>query len=58
MRQFEGRTTQLVFDDYVSAPFNIDDGLDQGDPQSVNLYLFFNSPLARLDAAEPDITSG
>ncbi|KAF7373394.1 RNA-directed DNA polymerase from transposon X-element [Mycena sanguinolenta] len=47
-RRFEGRTTQLLFDDYISEPFPIDDGLDQGDPQSVICYLFYNSPLARV----------
>jgi hypothetical protein len=50
MRRFEGRMTTLVFDDYVSEIIKILDGLDQGDPLSVILYLFFNSPLARLDA--------
>ncbi|KAJ7780702.1 hypothetical protein DFH07DRAFT_690971, partial [Mycena maculata] len=49
MRRFTGRTTRLVFDDYVSDAFDIVDGLDQGDPHSVLCYLFFNSPLARLD---------
>ncbi|KAF7346431.1 RNA-directed DNA polymerase from transposon X-element [Mycena sanguinolenta] len=48
LRRFQGRTTRLVFDDYVSEPFPIEDGLDQGDPQSVICYLFYNSPLARL----------
>ncbi|KAF7337390.1 RNA-directed DNA polymerase from transposon X-element [Mycena sanguinolenta] len=47
-RRFEGRTTRLLFDDYVSDPFPIEDGLDQGDPQSVICYLFYNSPLARV----------
>jgi hypothetical protein len=48
LRRFEGRTTRLVFDDYVSDPFPIDDSLDQGGPQSVICYQFYNSPLARL----------
>ncbi|KAJ7187283.1 hypothetical protein C8R46DRAFT_823260, partial [Mycena filopes] len=48
MRRFAGRTTQLLFDDYTSAPFDIDDGLDQGDPGSVTYYSFFNAPLARI----------
>ncbi|KAJ7450367.1 hypothetical protein FB451DRAFT_944667, partial [Mycena latifolia] len=49
LRRFTGRTTRLVFDDYVSEAFAIDDGLDQGDPHSVLCYLFYNSPLARID---------
>jgi hypothetical protein len=31
LRRFTGRTTRLLFDDYVSEPFDIEDGLDQGD---------------------------
>ncbi|KAJ6483776.1 hypothetical protein C8R47DRAFT_926571, partial [Mycena vitilis] len=49
MRCFTGRTTQLVFDDYVSDPAPINDGLDQGNAQSVNLYQYNNAPLARID---------
>ncbi|KAJ7134460.1 hypothetical protein C8R44DRAFT_609930, partial [Mycena epipterygia] len=49
MRRFTGRTTRLLFDDYTSEPINIVDGLDQGDPQSVICYLFYNTPLARID---------
>jgi hypothetical protein len=46
--RFEGRSTCLVFDDYISDSFPIDDGLDQGDPQSVICYEFYNTPLARI----------
>ncbi|KAJ7654881.1 hypothetical protein B0H17DRAFT_956650 [Mycena rosella] len=49
LRRFTGRTTRLLFDDYVSEPFDIVDGYDQGDPGSVLYYLFYNTPLARID---------
>ncbi|KAJ6586357.1 hypothetical protein DFH09DRAFT_910859, partial [Mycena vulgaris] len=48
-RRYEGHTTRLLFDDYVSDAFEITDGLDQGDPHSVLSYLFYNAPLARID---------
>ncbi|KAJ7747561.1 hypothetical protein B0H16DRAFT_1320349, partial [Mycena metata] len=54
-RRFDGRTTRLVFDDYTSAPFPIADGLDQGDPQSVACYGFFNAPLARVEEEDSGI---
>ena len=34
-RQLEGRQTTLVFNNYQSEPFNVGDGLDQGDAQSL-----------------------
>ncbi|KAF8694005.1 hypothetical protein AX14_002201 [Amanita brunnescens Koide BX004] len=33
-RQMEHRQTNLNFDDYTSEPFNVDNGLDQGNPFS------------------------
>ncbi|CAA7269138.1 unnamed protein product [Cyclocybe aegerita] len=37
-RRNKGHTTTLVFDDYQSDPFEVEDGLDQGDPKSLILY--------------------
>jgi len=42
-RRNTGRKTKIVFDDYKSAPFNVDDGLDQGDAQSLILYILYNA---------------
>jgi ribonuclease HI len=37
-----GRQTKLRFDDFESAPFALDNGIDQGCPLSLALYLFYN----------------
>ncbi|KAJ7707570.1 hypothetical protein B0H17DRAFT_849479, partial [Mycena rosella] len=50
IHRFSGQTTRLLFDDFVSEPFDILDGFDQGDPGSVLYYLFYNMPLARIDS--------
>jgi len=42
-RRNMGRKTKIVFDDYESEPFNVDDGLDQGDAQSLILYILYNA---------------
>ena len=46
--RMEGRTTRLIFDGYVSEDFLIDNGLDQGDPQSVVNYLLYTADLAEI----------
>ena len=40
-----GRKTILMFDDYKSEPFEVINGLDQGDPPSSVLYGFYNADL-------------
>ncbi|TFY73124.1 hypothetical protein EWM64_g10888 [Hericium alpestre] len=40
-----GRSMHLCFNDYVSNPINIDNGIGQGDPLSMILYLYYNSDL-------------
>jgi ribonuclease HI len=47
-RRLDGRRMQLVFDGYTLEEFDIDNRLDQGDPQSVISYLFYNTPLAEI----------
>jgi len=42
------RKTRLKFDDYVSGLINIDNGIGQGDPLSMLLYLFYNADLFDL----------
>jgi len=37
------RETRLKFDDYLSGPIQIDNGIGQGDPMSMIIYLFYNA---------------
>ena len=37
------RTTKLKFDDFVSEPIKIENGIGQGDPLSMILYIFYNA---------------
>ena len=47
--RLEGRTTRLTFDGFfTSDAFEIDNGLDQGDPQSVICYLLYTADLAEI----------
>jgi ribonuclease HI len=41
----EGRITSLKFDDHVSDPINIDNGIGQGDPLSMVLYQYYNADI-------------
>jgi len=45
----EGRRTRLRFDDFISDPIWIDNGIGQGDPLSMVLYILYNADL--LDIA-------
>ena len=38
-----GRETRLRFDDFLSDPIPIDNGVGQGDPISMIVYLFYNT---------------
>jgi hypothetical protein len=40
-----GRQTILTFDDYESEPFEVTNGLDQGDPSSSVFYGFYSTDL-------------
>ena len=44
-RRMAGRKTILMFDDYISDPFEVTNGLDQGDPPSSVFYGFYNADL-------------
>jgi len=43
-----GRRTKLHFDDYTLEWFNITNGIGQGDPLSMILYIIYNSDLVRV----------
>ena len=47
-RMLTGRRTTLVFDDFESAPFGVDNGIGQGDPLSMIIYLFYNAPMIEI----------
>ncbi|TFY62710.1 hypothetical protein EVG20_g6603 [Dentipellis fragilis] len=45
-RMLHGRSTKLRFDDYTSPhPIEISNGIGQGDPLSMILYLYYNADL-------------
>jgi hypothetical protein len=43
MRRLTGRKTTLIFDDFQSDKFDVDNGLNQGDPLSGITYIIYNS---------------
>jgi ribonuclease HI len=53
--KFDGRTTCLAFDDYVSEPLPISNGIDQGCPLSVIFYLIYNSPLVKIPHGKDEL---
>ncbi|KIJ15169.1 hypothetical protein PAXINDRAFT_25912, partial [Paxillus involutus ATCC 200175] len=46
-----GRQTRLSFDGYLFPPIPITNGIGQGDPLSMILYIIYNSDL--VEVAEP-----
>jgi ribonuclease HI len=42
------RTTTLRFDDHISRPIEINNGIGQGDPLSMALYQFYNADLVEF----------
>ncbi|KAG9227364.1 hypothetical protein CCMSSC00406_0004097 [Pleurotus cornucopiae] len=46
------RQTTMVFDDYRSDWINVDNGIGQGDPISMILYLFYNTDLIDIPVTE------
>lgn len=55
-RRLNNRLTTLVFDNYVSAMFNIENRVDQGCPLSVIAFLIYNSDV--LEVADPKPSHG
>ncbi len=45
-RRMAGRTTTISFDGHQSTVFDVENGLDQGDPASGILYSIYNAGLA------------
>ena len=44
----DGRTTCLRFDDHETDIFPVNNGIGQGDPLSMILYLFYNADLIEI----------
>ena len=42
------RMTKLKFDDFISEPIKIENGIGQGDPLSMILYIFYNADLLEI----------
>jgi ribonuclease HI len=53
-----GRRTRLRFDDYTSAWFELDNGIGQGDPLSMLLYLYYNSDLLEIPKGRDELGLG
>jgi ribonuclease HI len=44
----KGRRTRIKFDDYLSDPIQISNGIGQGDPLSMILYIIYNADFLEL----------
>ena len=51
-----GRKTKLQFDDYTSDWFSITNGIGQGDPLSMILYIIYDSDLIRTARGKQELT--
>ena len=47
-RRLEGRKTSLVFDDFKSDMFDIKEGIDQGDTQSLIAWIIYNHQILKI----------
>ena len=47
-RRLQGRKTSLIFDDYKSDTFNIEEGIDQGDSQSLIAWIIYNHQILKI----------
>jgi len=55
-RMLRGRKTKLRFDDYVSEWFDITNGIGQGDPLSMILYIIYDSDLVEIAKGKQELT--
>ena len=55
-RMIRGRRTQLRFDDYTSNWFEIRNGIGQGDPLSMLLYIIYDSDLVDISKGKNELT--
>ena len=53
-RRLANRKTTLLFDDYTTTAFTVDNGLDQGDPFSGICYLLHNSDITDIPIRKAD----
>ena len=47
-RSLTNRRTKIKFDDYISGPLEVKNGIGQGDPLSMLLYILYNADLLEL----------
>ena len=55
-RLLQGRRTKLQFNNYTSKWFNITNGIGQGDPLSMILYIIYDSDLIRTAKGRQELT--
>ena len=53
-----GRTTSLKFNDFLSSPIALNNGTMQGNPSSMNYYLFYNTPLIETAQGDNELSPG
>ena len=53
-----GRRNRLKFDDYTSEWFNLDNGIVQGNPLSMVLYLFYNADMIDIPRGRSEMCLG
>ena len=53
-----GRRNRLRFDDYLSEWFDLDNGIIQGDPLSMLLYLFYNADMLDIMQGRQEVCLG
>ena len=54
----ENRVSRLKFDDFTSAPMQINNGIGQGDPLSMILYIMYNADLVDIAEGNDELSLG
>ena len=52
MQLLSNRKTRIKFDDYISEPHDITNGIGQGNPLSMILYIIYNADLLEIPGDE------
>ena len=47
-RRLQGRKTSLIFNDFKSETFDIEEGIDQGDSQSLIVWIIYNHQILNI----------